>query len=527
MISTKDLPPPDDKYPIRRALLSVYDKTGLAEFASTLHKHGVELVSTGGSEKVLIEAGLPVKNVSELTGFPEILDGRVKTLHPAVHGGLLSRRTDAEDDAQLEQHGISPIDLVVVNLYPFSEATASPDTTDAVAIENIDIGGPTMIRAAAKNFFFVGVVTSPQDYAAITSELDATGGSLSLATRRDLAHRAFEHTAVYDRNVSDYFARQSETDPGFSINLPRVSTLRYGENPHQMAALYGKAGDYFDKLHGKDLSFNNLLDISAGLTLIREFKNASPTVAIFKHTNPCGVGTGKTLVEAYHKAFATDRQSPFGGIVTVNRPLDMESAEAIDKVFTEIIIAPAYEDGVLDFLKKKKNRRLILSKTGKPTSNVADIRSVVGGLLVQDLDPTLPDPSELRQSWRVVTDRQPTENEWVDLDFAWRVAKNVKSNAIVYARDGATLGVGAGQMSRIDSAEIAVQKSIKSELDLAGSVVASDAFFPFADGMLAAAKYGAIAVIQPGGSVRDEEVITAANEEGIAMVFTGKRHFRH
>lgn len=527
MISTKDLPTPADKYPVRRALLSVYDKTGLVDFAKALHRHGVELVSTGGSERVLKEAGLPVRNVSELTGFPEILDGRVKTLHPAVHGGLLSRRTDPDDDQQLLEHNIVPIDLVVVNLYPFSEATSSADTTDNVAIENIDIGGPTMIRAAAKNFFFVGVVTSPSDYDSVISQLDDNDGQLDMATRRQLAHAAFEHTATYDRNVADYFARATEDQPPLTIQVPLAATLRYGENPHQTAALYGEPENHFEKLHGKDLSFNNLLDISAGLTLIQEFEGAAPTVAIFKHTNPCGVATGDTLVEAYHKAFATDRQSPFGGIVTVNRPLDMECARAIDAVFTEIIIAPAYEDGVLEFLQKKKNRRLIVSRGGKQQRNAADIRSVVGGLLVQDADPILPSASELRQSWRVVTDRQPTENEWVDLDFAWRVAKNVKSNAIVYARNRATLGVGAGQMSRIDSAEIAVQKSIKSELDLAGSVVASDAFFPFADGMLAAARHGAIAVIQPGGSVRDEEVITAANEEGIAMVFTGKRHFRH
>ncbi|NND71917.1 MAG: bifunctional phosphoribosylaminoimidazolecarboxamide formyltransferase/IMP cyclohydrolase [Rhodothermales bacterium] len=527
MIQTKDLPTPADKYTIRRALLSVFDKTGLVELGQSLHSHGVELISTGGSERVLREAGLPVKNISALTGFPEILDGRVKTLHPAVHGGLLSRRTDPDDDKQLTDHGISPIDLVVVNLYPFETATASPDTADDVAIENIDIGGPTMIRAAAKNFFFVGVATSPGDYDCIVEEMEMNEGALTMATRRALAHRAFEHTARYDRAVSDYFGRAVNGGPGISITEPRASTLRYGENPHQAAALYGHPGKEFDKLHGKDLSFNNLLDISAAITLIREFQASDPTCAILKHTNPCGVASRESLENAYHAAFATDRQSPFGGIVVVNRELDLATAQAIDKVFTEIIIAPSYADGVLDFLMKKKNRRLIVMKNGKQGSVPADIRSVVGGFLVQDADGPLPPKNDLQGSWRVVTDRQPTENEWDDLDFAWRIVKNVKSNAIVYVRDGATLGIGAGQMSRIDSSEIAAQKSLKSGLDLTGCVVASDAFFPFADGMLAAAKHGAIAVIQPGGSIRDEEVINAANENGIAMIFTGKRHFRH
>ncbi|NNE69735.1 MAG: bifunctional phosphoribosylaminoimidazolecarboxamide formyltransferase/IMP cyclohydrolase [Rhodothermales bacterium] len=526
MIQTKDLPAPDDRYSVRRALLSVFDKTGLVEFGQALHAQGVELLSTGGSARTLREAGLPVKDVSEVTGFPEILDGRVKTLHPLIHGGLLNRRNDAEDQATLSEHGIPPIDLVVVNLYPFGKATASPETDDATAIENIDIGGPTMIRAAAKNFFFVGVVTDPGDYGAIASELEQNGGTLGMATRRRLAHKAFASTASYDAAIDAYFARAGESAGALTVREPLAAALRYGENPHQEAGLYGDAAPFFDKLHGKDLSFNNILDLSGALRLIREFENAPPTCAILKHTNPCGVGTGPDLSTAYDRAFATDRQSPFGGIVIVNRSLDLATAEAINKVFTEIIIAPDYEDGVLDFLKAKKNRRLIRYRPDA-REDARDIRSVVGGFLVQDIDPALPAAADMRANVRVVTKREPTEQEWADLDFAWRVAKHVKSNAIVYARNGATIGIGAGQMSRIDASEIAVSKGAKSELDFTGSVVASDAFFPFADGLVEAAAAGARAAIQPGGSVRDEEVIQAADERGIAMIFTGRRHFRH
>ena len=536
----KSLPPPEDAYPIRRALLSVSDKAGLVDFARRLGRQGVRLVSTGGTARALREAGLDVQDVADLTGFPEILDGRVKTLHPSVHGGLLARRTDPDDLDQLQQHEIEPIDLVVVNLYPFKKTVAREGVSDEEAVENVDIGGPTMIRAAAKNHAFVAVVTAPEDYGAVADELERSGGALSLATRRRLAHKAFEHTASYDRAVADFFARRfADVAAGpalpetLALSLPKAQDLRYGENPHQHAALYsqpeGEGGTerFFRPLHGKALSFNNLIDLSAALLLIDEFRDAAPSCAILKHTNPCGVASAETLEEAYHGAFATDRQSPFGGIVVVNRPLDRATAEAIDRVFTEVIIAPEFEEGVLGFLEQKPNRRLIQSRTSAREGDRLDVRSVLGGLLVQTRDKALPAPEALRARWRVATERAPTDAEWADLDFAWRVAKHVKSNAIVYAKGRATLGIGAGQMSRIDASELAVMKGRKSELDFTGSVVASDAFFPFADGLVAAAENGARAAIQPGGSVRDEEVIEAANERGLAMVFTGTRHFRH
>ncbi|MEM9666821.1 MAG: bifunctional phosphoribosylaminoimidazolecarboxamide formyltransferase/IMP cyclohydrolase, partial [Bacteroidota bacterium] len=443
MIDSKTLPPPEDRYPVRRALVSVYDKTGLADFGARLVAQGVELVSTGGTARTLQEAGLPVTEVATLTGYPEILGGRVKTLHPVVHGGLLARRTDPEDLAELEELQIGPIDLVVVNLYPFQQATASPDVTDAVAIENIDIGGPTMIRAAAKNYFFVGVVTAPADYAAVAGELEQHGGTLAMATRRRLAHAAFAHTAHYDQAIEAYLARTSaeahEAQGGMpaplDLQAPQVQVLRYGENPHQQAALYGQPDDFFETLHGKALSFNNLIDLSAALALIDEFRDAPPTCAILKHTNPCGVGQAEALEHAYHKAFATDRQSPFGGIVVVNRPLDRRTAEAIDAVFTELIIAPDFEDGVLGFLQQKKNRRLIRLRQPARADQGFDVRAVVGGLLVQARDPVLPPAAELRAASTVATQRPPTDAEWQDLDFAWRICKHVKSNAIVYARD--------------------------------------------------------------------------------------------
>ncbi len=530
MIQTKDLPPPADHYSVRRALLSVSDKTGLADFARRLAALGVELISTGGTARTLREAGLTVRDVAEVTASPELLGGRVKTLHPKIHAGLLARRTDPDDLAQLEEHGITPIDLVVVNLYPFAQAVAQDDVTDAVVIENVDIGGPTMVRAAAKNFFFVGVVTSPGQYDAVAEELEANDGQLGLVTRRRLAGAAFTHTAEYDAAISDYFDRDASEGTAlpatFNVSLPRAQALRYGENPHQAAALYGEPDRVFDKLHGKDLSFNNLIDLSAAFDLIREFEAAGPTVAILKHTNPCGVGTGDSLEAAYRKAFATDRQSPFGGIVVVNRSLDRATAEAIDEIFTEIIIAPDYEEGVLAFLQQKKNRRLIQSLP-EVGAEPLDVRTAAGGLLVQEANPPLGSADDLRARCTVATKREPTDREWADLDFAWRVCKHVKSNAIVYAGGGATLGIGAGQMSRIDASEIAVMKAGKTELSLENSVVASDAFFPFADGLLAAASAGAHAVVQPGGSVRDEEVIAAADEHDLAMVFTGARHFRH
>ena len=543
MIASKDLPPPDDRYPVRRALLSVSDKSGLVDFGRRLHALGVELLSTGGTARTLRDEGIPVIDVANVTGFPEILGGRVKSLHPKIHGGILARRTDPDDIGELAEHGIGAIDLVVVNLYPFREAVSRPDVDDALAAENVDIGGPGMLRAAAKNFAFVAAVVDPGDYDAIADELEAEGGSLGMATRRRLAGDAFAHTAEYDTAIARYFAGGSlpapsdrsagpaedgaaELPDALSVDLPRASVLRYGENPHQQAALYGTPDARYTKLHGKDLSFNNLIDLSAALNLAAEFADAPPTVAILKHTNPCGVGQDAALASAYFKAFATDKQSPFGGIVVVNRALDIQTAEAIDAVFTEIIIAPDYESGVLDFLQQKANRRLIRADV-QPADRGLDLRSVAGGVLAQTPDAPLAPASSLRQRWTVPTKRLPTEQEWGDLDFAWRVCKHVKSNAIVYARDGATLGIGAGQMSRIDASEIAVAKGAKSELDFAGCVVASDAFFPFADGLEAAAAAGAVAAVQPGGSVRDEEVVAAADAREMAMVFTGQRHFRH
>jgi phosphoribosylaminoimidazolecarboxamide formyltransferase / IMP cyclohydrolase len=530
MIAAKTLPAPPDRIVVRRALLSVSDKTGLEAFAQRLAALGIELVSTGGTARTLRDSGLNVSDVSEVTGFPEILDGRVKTLHPAVHGGLLARRDDPEHITQLEDHGIAPIDLVVVNLYPFREAVARDGVTDADAAENVDIGGPTMVRAAAKNWFFVGVVTDPMQYEAIADELEAHGGSLGLDVRRALARAAFAHTSAYDASIVAYLDRSEITATALpetlEIRLPRAQNLRYGENPHQSGALYGHPELSIRQVHGKELSYNNLLDLTAAAALIREFAEAPPTVAILKHTNPCGVGSASSLSEAYSKAFATDRQSPFGGIVVVNRPLDRPAAEAIDTVFTEVVIAPSFEIEALTVLRQKANRRLIeLDPAAQPPA--LDLRSALGGVLVQQPDPVLSKASALRARCRVVTERAPTDAEWNDLDFAWRVCKHVKSNAIVYAKNGATLGIGAGQMSRVDASEIAAVKAAKSGLSLEKSALASDAFFPFADALLAAAEAGAAAVIQPGGSIRDEEVIAAANQHGLAMVFTGTRHFRH
>lgn len=531
MIDAKSLPAPDDLQRIRRALISVFDKTGIVDFARRLRAHDVEIVSTGGTMKALTDAGVPVTDASEVTSSPEILGGRVKTLHPAIHGGILARRNDPDDLAELKHHGIEPIDLVVTNLYPFARAVADPDASDAVAAENIDIGGPAMIRAAAKNFFFVGVVTDAADYDGLAAELDRHDGFLTLETRRSLAAKAFARTAEYDRQIAEYFARDNAPEATLpdrlSVALPRAQPLRYGENPHQQAGLYGDPRRYFEQLHGKDLSFNNLLDLSAALNLIDEFRDYAPTCAILKHTNPCGVGTADVLEEAYRRAFATDRQAPFGGIVVVNQELDAATARAIDEIFTEIVIAPAFTGEALELLKEKANRRLILHTRSVSEDAGYDLRTVPGGVLVQERDPALAAREDLLAASKVVTRRPPTDLEQADLDFAWRVAKHVKSNAIVYAKDGATLGIGAGQMSRIDSSEIAAMKAGKSELSLVDCVVASDAFYPFPDGLLAAVRSGARAVIQPGGSIRDDDVIQAADAHDVAMVFTGKRHFRH
>jgi phosphoribosylaminoimidazolecarboxamide formyltransferase/IMP cyclohydrolase len=529
------MPDSSDAALVRRALLSVYDKTDIVPFARRLVELDVELISTGGTAATLREAGLPVTEVATETGVPEVLEGRVKSLHPAIHAGLLARRSVEADMAALEEQGYEPIDLVVCNLYPFQEVVADSDTAHETAMANVDIGGPTMIRAAAKNHAAVGVVTSPDTYDAVASELEENDGRLSEPTRRGLATVAFAHTAAYDRAIHQYLSATDDSDEietpdglpnPFRLSLPRAQSLRYGENPHQDGALYGHPERFFDQIHGAELSYNNLNDISAALSLIDEFRDAPPTCAILKHTNPSGVATGDRLESAWHEAFATDRQSPYGGIVVVNEALDRATAEAIDEIFTEIIIAPEFESGVVDFLAENDRRRVVKHVAAARETDRLDVRSVLGGLLVQSRDPVLP-PFDQIDHWEVATERAPTDDERLDLDFAWRVCKHVKSNAIVYARDQATLGIGAGQMSRIDSSEIAVHKAAKSELDLSGSVVASDAFFPFADGLEAAAEEGASAAIQPGGSIRDDEVIDAADAYDVAMVFTGRRHFRH
>jgi len=493
---------------IRRALLSVSDKTGLIELARGLAAHNIELLSTGGTAAALRAAGLTVKDVSEHTGFPEMLNGRVKTLHPLIHGGLLFRRDLPAHAEQAAAHGIAPIDLVVVNLYPFEQTVARPGVTREEAIENIDIGGPSMLRSAAKNHAAVTVLCDPGDYAAVLQEMDAQDGATMPDTRAALAQKVFALTARYDRAIA---AHLGGGEPS--------TNLRYGENPHQKATLHGDISPWLKQLHGKELSYNNLLDITAAIDLIGEFDE--PTVAILKHTNPCGVGSGTTLLDAWEKAFATDRQAPFGGIIICNRPLNTALAAAIAEIFSEVIIAPAFDPDALDILLKKKNLRLIRLHATPPASR--DTRSVIGGLLVQDHD----NISETVADGKIATKRQPTADEIRAMEFGWKVVKHVKSNAIVFAAPDRTLGIGAGQMSRVDSVRIAIWKAHEAGLPLAGSVVASDAFFPFPDGLVAAAEAGAAAAIQPGGSVRDADVTAAADERGMAMVFTGKRHFRH
>ena len=503
---------------IRRALLSVSDKTGLIDLARGLAAHGVELLSTGGTAAALRDAGLTVKDVSEHTGFPEMLDGRVKTLHPVVHGGLLFRRELPSHVEQAAAHGIAPIDLVVVNLYPFEQTVARPGVTREEAIENIDIGGPSMLRSAAKNHASVAVLCDPSDYSSVLAEMNEGGGATTTETRSRLARKVFALTARYDRAIAAYLAG-SERD-SLELSQPLAMSLRYGENPHQKAELYGDLSARLEQLHGKELSYNNLLDITAAVDLIVEF--AEPTVAILKHTNPCGVGSDETLLGAWNKAFATDRQAPFGGIIICNRAIDEPLASAIVEIFSEVIIAPDFHPAALEILRKKKNLRLMRLKGALPKAP-RDVRSVLGGLLVQDHDNSY----ETVADGKIVTKRAPTQDEIRALEFGWKVVKHVKSNAIVFAGPGRTLGIGAGQMSRVDSVRIAVWKAGEAGLSLAGSAVASDAFFPFPDGLVAAAEAGATSAIQPGGSVRDDEVVKAADERGLAMVFTGKRHFRH
>ncbi|HTI98853.1 MAG TPA: bifunctional phosphoribosylaminoimidazolecarboxamide formyltransferase/IMP cyclohydrolase [Dongiaceae bacterium] len=513
---------------IQRALLSVSDKTGLIPFAQTLAAAGVELISTGGTAKTLRDAGLAVKDISEHTGFPEMLDGRVKTLHPKVHGGLLYIRGNATHEAAVQQHGIAPIDLVVVNLYPFEQTVARPNVALHDAIENIDIGGPSMLRSAAKNHDSVTVIVDPADYAPV-AELIKTTGNTTLELRRQLAAKVFARTAAYDGAIAahlqkEFSGRADALPASLLVAAPLAQPLRYGENPHQMAALYGKFRDYFAQLHGKELSYNNILDLTAAASLIAEFAGEIPTLAILKHTNPCGVGQGTNLREAWDRAFATDRQAPFGGIIAVNQPLDAACAEAIAEIFSEVIVAPAFTPEALDILQKKKNLRLI--RVLKPLTGAApwDMRSVgADSFLLQQRDLKVTTATELK----IVTKRQPTAAELQAMLFGWRVVKHLKSNAIVYVGEGRTLGVGAGQMSRVDSSRIAVWKAGEAKLSLAGSVVCSDAFFPFPDGLIAAAEAGATAAIQPGGSVKDAEVIAAADARGMTMAFTGCRHFRH
>jgi phosphoribosylaminoimidazolecarboxamide formyltransferase/IMP cyclohydrolase len=514
---------------IQRALLSVSDKNELIPFASALSEAGIQLISTGGTAKTLREAGLSVTDLSSYTGFPEMMDGRVKTLHPKVHGGLLFIRGNQSHEAAALANGIQPIDLVVVNLYPFEQTVAKREVQLSEAIENIDIGGPSMLRSAAKNHESVTVIVDPSDYTIVADQIKQSGNT-TLELRRRLAAKVFSRTAAYDAAIASYLnhtfsVSSGETLPAsLLLQAPLVQPLRYGENPHQSAALYGSFRDHFQQLHGKELSYNNILDLTAAAALIEEFAFDPPTIAILKHTNPCGLGQDVTLREAWDKAFATDRQAPFGGIIAANKPIDMDCAQAISEIFSEVIIAQDFSPEALGILQKKKNLRLLKILKSPTNGEKWDVRSVgAGSFLLQQRDQIVTNV----ERFKIVTRRQPSEQEIKAMLFGWRVVKHVKSNAIVYAAGDRTLGIGAGQMSRVDSSRIAVWKAGEAALSLQGSVVCSDAFFPFPDGLIAAAEAGATAAVQPGGSVRDEEVIAAANERGMAMAFTGMRHFRH
>jgi phosphoribosylaminoimidazolecarboxamide formyltransferase/IMP cyclohydrolase len=528
-----------DLVPVRRALVSLSDKSGIGELAAGLARHGVEIVSTGGTAAKLRESGAQVRDVSDLTDFPEMMDGRVKTLHPKVHGGLLGVRDNPEHMAAMAEHDIAPIDLVVVNLYPFL-STVMSGADRATVIENIDIGGPSMVRSAAKNHAHVAIVTDPADYADLLAELASNGGATSLELRRKLAAKAFALTAEYDSTISQWFAfaDQGERWPEkWTLSTTRKMPLRYGENPHQSAALYLPVGPaahgvaQATQVQGKELSYNNLNDANAALELAAEFRDGPPTVVIVKHANPCGVATRETLPDAWNEALACDSVSAFGGIVATNRLLDAATAAAITEIFTEVVVAPDADDDAKAVFAKKKNLRLLLTGSlPDPSRGGTSLALIAGGLLVQDRDNGMITRDELK----CVTKRQPSEQEIADCLFAWTIAKHVKSNAIVYAKDGVTAGIGAGQMNRRDSARIAAIRAREAaeangwaEPRTIGSAVASDAFFPFADGLLAAAEAGATAVIQPGGSIRDDEVIAAADQAGLAMLFTGMRHFRH
>jgi phosphoribosylaminoimidazolecarboxamide formyltransferase/IMP cyclohydrolase len=526
--------PEENRINIKRALISVSDKSGIVEFARALASNGVEILSTGGTASLLTDNGIDVIEVSSYTGFPEMMDGRVKTLHPKIHGGLLGRR--GVDDDVMQEHGIDPIDLLVVNLYPFEQTVAKPGTDLETAIENIDIGGPAMLRAAAKNFQSVTVVTDASDYARITAELSEFSDGVSYATRYDLAIKTYEHTARYDGAIANYFGRipatgePEEFPRTYNIQVKKIQEMRYGENPHQRAAFYVERDcqeasvSTSTQLQGKQLSYNNMADTDAALECVKSFTEG-PACVIVKHANPCGVAVADTLIAAYDHAYSTDPTSAFGGIIAFNQELDAHTAKAIiDRQFVEVIIAPGVDQEALEVLSAKKNVRVLACgewpEKGLPG---LDYKRVNGGLLVQDRDLGMIGMEDLK----VVTQRKPDEREMQDLLFTWKVAKFVKSNAIVYGRDYMTIGVGAGQMSRVYSARIAAIKAADAGLKVEGSVLASDAFFPFRDGLDAAAEVGVTAVIQPGGSMRDEEVIQAADEHGIAMVFTGMRHFRH
>ncbi len=513
---------------IQRALISVSDKTGIADFAKELHARGVEILSTGGTAELLKQEGIPVRQVSDYTGFPEMMDGRIKTLHPKVHGGILGRRDVEAHMQSMQTHGIKPIDMVVINLYPFEATIAKPGCTLEDAIENIDIGGPAMVRSSAKNYNDVTIVVDPADYAVVLEEMQASGGEVSLATRKRLSRSAFSATAKYDAMIFGYLTSLEEDAPAFpeqwSQSLSKVQELRYGENPHQTAALYREANPAPNRivnarqLQGKELSFNNYIDMNAAWELAIEFSESS--AVIIKHTNACGVAVGQDQLSAFLKARETDPVSAFGGVMAFNRTVTVQTVEELLKNFVEVIVAPGYEPEALELLAKKKNIRAMEMPDTRAGAGEQDIKKIGGGLLIQSADRLILDPDKLK----VVTEIQPDEAMLATLKFAWIVAKHVKSNAIVYARDQETVGVGAGQMSRVDSARLAVEKANK---EVKGCVMASDAFFPFRDSIDTAAESGITAIIQPGGSIRDQEVIDAANEHGIAMVFTGIRHFKH
>jgi phosphoribosylaminoimidazolecarboxamide formyltransferase / IMP cyclohydrolase len=514
---------------ISRALLGVSDKAGLADLAAALIRHGVELLSTGGTKAALEQDGFKVKAVGEFTGFPEILDGRVKTLHPRIHGGILARRDMSAHRREMAEHHLDPIDLVVVNFYPFEQAVEKSGTSLDMAIENIDIGGPALVRAAAKNYAHVAVVVDSADYAALIEELDRTGGLITDATRWRLARKAFVRVAAYDCAIANYLGaieseRREPLGESFSITLSRAQGLRYGENPHQQAALYGGFLEIAEQLHGRELSFNNVVDINWAINLMLDFADyREAVVAILKHNTPCGVGVADTLKGAWDKAFATDPDSPFGGIIIANRPWDMDFARAVDELFTEVLIGPDFSPDVLTFLRKKKNRRVMRFHAERINRNELDLKRVLGGLLVQTPDLTYEDPRQAK----VVTRRAPTDAELRALALGIRVCKHVKSNAIAFVKEDRTLAIGGGATSRIDPVFGAREKAARLGIDLAGSVLASEALFPFPDGPTLAAEAGATAIAQPGGAVRDEEVIAAADRFNLAMVFTGVRHFRH